>query len=514
MPDEIATEKWARYDNRTNKVVGICRQHGGKLPLDLRTGDDLNVLCKEVKDGNGHLAGETCLNVFAAPSGRYFSTSAITLSLELNASHTEDLTELDSGPPTDVTATTESCTTINWVPSSERPPATDRKSYDKLRSKQKRDAQRAAAKLKADAPLDARAHHPRHLLKAGSPIKAPFQFSKVGVAATGWVGIRDSGICDDEGEAGQVEHRPSPTHTLHDFFGPHASMEGFTNVPYLGPCVFIPSILSKYRHPFICIAQSNSITNANEKVWAVYGGMPIEQAHKDASFSYERYFQRRGNFSQLSFGASMGGGQVEPGELVNGIINAAILASLLSNSAFIRLAGFATGVFANWAPSLYDMYVEYMSVFYKKYPKLRRPFLNGVFSACTFNLGPQTCALGHQDFQNLAFGWCASTALGKFDYKRGGYLILWDAKLILEFPPGCTILIPFAAIYHSNIPIGRNETRYSHPNETSATIRNLGPPGPSLGAARLIFNEESEQISHARFWLGPELHNFRKRLLN
>ncbi|KAJ7824027.1 hypothetical protein B0H13DRAFT_1919358 [Mycena leptocephala] len=58
MLDEIATEKRARYDDRTNKVVGICRQHGWKLPLDLRTEDDLNVLCKEVKDGNGHLAGE------------------------------------------------------------------------------------------------------------------------------------------------------------------------------------------------------------------------------------------------------------------------------------------------------------------------------------------------------------------------------------------------------------------------------------------------------------------------
>jgi hypothetical protein len=60
MPDEIATEKRARYDDRTNKVAGICRQHGWKLPLDLRAGDDLNVFCKEVKDGNGHLAGEVC----------------------------------------------------------------------------------------------------------------------------------------------------------------------------------------------------------------------------------------------------------------------------------------------------------------------------------------------------------------------------------------------------------------------------------------------------------------------
>jgi hypothetical protein len=66
MLDEIATEKRARYDDRTNKVVGICRQHGWKLPLELQTEDDLNVLCKEVKDGNGHLAGEV---------GSFFSTT-------------------------------------------------------------------------------------------------------------------------------------------------------------------------------------------------------------------------------------------------------------------------------------------------------------------------------------------------------------------------------------------------------------------------------------------------------
>ncbi|KAF7368419.1 hypothetical protein MVEN_00164600 [Mycena venus] len=146
------------------------------------------------------------------------------------------------------------------------------------------------------------------------------------------------------------------------------------------------------------------------------------------------------------------------------------LPPLLSNIAFIHLAGFATGLFANWAPNLYDMYVQYMSVFYKNYTKLCRPFLNGIFSMCTFNLGPQTCALGHRDFLNLAFGWCAITALGEFDYKRGGHLILWDAKLILEFPPGCTILIPSAAVYHSNIPIGMNETRYSFTQYTAGGL--------------------------------------------
>ncbi|KAF7326445.1 hypothetical protein MVEN_02615000 [Mycena venus] len=58
MLDEIATEKRARYDDRNNKVVGVCRQHGHKLPLDLQTEDDLRVLCQGLKEEKAHLAGE------------------------------------------------------------------------------------------------------------------------------------------------------------------------------------------------------------------------------------------------------------------------------------------------------------------------------------------------------------------------------------------------------------------------------------------------------------------------
>lgn len=101
---------------------------------------------------------------------------------------------------------------------------------------------------------------------------------------------------------------------------------------------------------------------------------------------------------------------------------------------------------------------------------LRRPFINSIWCACTFNLGPYTCALGHRDFANLAFGWCAITALGFFDYTKGGHLVLWDCKLVLEFPPGSTILIPSAAIFHSNIPISAGESRYSFTQYTAGGI--------------------------------------------
>jgi hypothetical protein len=63
----------------------------------------------------------------------------------------------------------------------------------------------------------------------------------------------------------------------------------------------------------------------------------------------------------------------------------------------------------------------------------------------------------HLDFANLAWGWCAITALGDFDPDKGGHLILWDLKLIIRFPPGSTILIPSTLIHHSNTSIHPHE---------------------------------------------------------
>ncbi|KAJ7934639.1 hypothetical protein B0H13DRAFT_1591385, partial [Mycena leptocephala] len=84
-----------------------------------------------------------------------------------------------------------------------------------------------------------------------------------------------------------------------------------------------------------------------------------------------------------------------------------------------------------------------------------------IFAACTFNFGPRAITCPHLDFGNLAWGWCAITALGWFDPDRGGHLILWDLKLIIRFPPGSTILIPSAIIRHSNIPVQAHEKCFS-----------------------------------------------------
>ncbi|KAJ6586761.1 hypothetical protein B0H10DRAFT_1832028, partial [Mycena sp. CBHHK59/15] len=65
---------------------------------------------------------------------------------------------------------------------------------------------------------------------------------------------------------------------------------------------------------------------------------------------------------------------------------------------------------------------------------------------------------------------CAITALGIFDYTKCGHLVLWNYKLVLEFPPGTTILIRSTAIYHSNIPITSGERRYSFTQYTAGGL--------------------------------------------
>ncbi|KAJ6552424.1 hypothetical protein DFH09DRAFT_1319176 [Mycena vulgaris] len=416
------------------------------------------------------------LNFHATRSGHFFSpwedpisgcatfdiASSVTVALDDQAE--EDLCEADTCEP--VQKLSESPSPPAAAPSSSTK-SSSRKARDKERSRARRAAARSSAKIQQYTDLLPPARRPGHIKRSASPVKTRLELLKHRVASIGWIGLRDDGRSVQEEEAGTQEEGWVPTHFLPDFFGTTPTFPGFRLVKYLGP-------------------NPRPVADNAGKIYGVHAGHPddptwmaevhdpavkaMEEARVQCAVSEARTYHRRGNWPPLTAGDSYGGGQTEPGALVDGVINTAVLCCLLSNIAFIRIAGFATGVFANWAPSLFDYYVHYMRRFYAHYTHLSRPFLNGIWSACTFNLGPRTCALGHRDFANLAFGWCAITALGDFDYTKGGHLILWDCRLVLEFPPGTTILIPSAALFHSNIPISDGERRYSFTQYTAGGL--------------------------------------------
>jgi hypothetical protein len=60
MLDEIHVEERPRWDDRTNKILGVCRECCHKVSLELNTQADLEVFFRALDDGDIHLACEVC----------------------------------------------------------------------------------------------------------------------------------------------------------------------------------------------------------------------------------------------------------------------------------------------------------------------------------------------------------------------------------------------------------------------------------------------------------------------
>ncbi|RXW11606.1 hypothetical protein EST38_g14249 [Candolleomyces aberdarensis] len=171
---------------------------------------------------------------------------------------------------------------------------------------------------------------------------------------------------------------------------------------------------------------------------------------------------RRGHFLALPVGVSHGGGQERPTNLYQGLHARRILSqSILQNRAIYRIAGYQSAAFAFAFPKLYRYYESTLARLFAAQPELEQNFDHSIFPEASFNCGPHSVSLEHYDSGNLSFGPCALTPLGQFDYTQGGHLVLHEPKIVAEFPPGTTALIPSAAIKHSNTPIQDGEDRYS-----------------------------------------------------
>ncbi|KAJ7612356.1 hypothetical protein DFH06DRAFT_1015344, partial [Mycena polygramma] len=126
--------------------------------------------------------------------------------------------------------------------------------------------------------------------------------------------------------------------------------------------------------------------------------------------------------------------------------------------------------FSLWAPKLYAYYKKHDDRLHNHLPHLQRNWEKSIFSCATFNFGPNVWTFKHRDVLNLPFGMCAVQALGDFDATKGGHLILWDLKLVIEFPAGSLILLPSATIAHSNVPVQPGDRRASFTQYTAGGI--------------------------------------------
>ncbi|KAF8076820.1 hypothetical protein FPV67DRAFT_1406050 [Lyophyllum atratum] len=185
----------------------------------------------------------------------------------------------------------------------------------------------------------------------------------------------------------------------------------------------------------------------------------IMEEGRNTAFSYAEINHRRGSFPAVNVGVTMGPGARYPTNLKPR--HADMLSRLLGNPHIIRLTNFADAAFNLWAPKVHKHYRDHLSPLFDRLTYLRRIFPESIFPAAAFNFGPDVYTNLHRDCSNVAAGWCAIYALGVFDSKKGGHLVLPDLKIVLEFPPGSLIFIPSATLMHGNIPVQAGDSRVS-----------------------------------------------------
>ncbi|KAI0054920.1 hypothetical protein BV25DRAFT_1816360 [Artomyces pyxidatus] len=212
------------------------------------------------------------------------------------------------------------------------------------------------------------------------------------------------------------------------------------------------------------------VRDNHDRILAIFAARPDgadwDECHQSALEAYDRFAAtpgalsddmfRRGEFATLSAGVSYGGGQT-----VRRLHCMWNFPDVLEHPSIIRLAGFANGVFANYAPKLYAYYVDTLGPLFAKLPSLKLPFANSIFTAVSFNFGPKAISWCHLDGGNVPFGLCAITSLGSFDATKGGHLYMWELGLVVEFPAGALALITSGGVHHGNTPIQPGERRAS-----------------------------------------------------
>ncbi|KAK6992243.1 hypothetical protein R3P38DRAFT_3331378 [Favolaschia claudopus] len=133
------------------------------------------------------------------------------------------------------------------------------------------------------------------------------------------------------------------------------------------------------------------------------------------------------------------------------------MSQLIQNEDIQRMPSFVSYAFALWAPRLHNHYVENNAKLRARCPDLRRLFPNSVFSCAAFNFGVNVWSFKHRD-------------------------------MVVEFPAGALILVPSAAIAHSNIPVQDGDERVSF-TQFTAGDKKVAEDGPEEYVRLLEFRQ-------------------------
>ncbi|KAK7030304.1 hypothetical protein VNI00_014226 [Paramarasmius palmivorus] len=343
-------------------------------------------------------------------------------------------------------------TPCNPLASASDPENKRSQSHSKVQSKANRRKQRAAAKAQKTPET-----------YAPPPSKKARTQEIVNLDVT-----MDQLRASDNGFTGYHSEYGSQRYSLEDMVGDRSKFK-FQKLEWDGRCDMV--LVTKEGYQI-----THCIGSADTQSWPIAAQRAADKLDSaKPRFTGKLLRNRRGDFDALSAGISCDQGMTEPRVVGQAnATNATIVADLLRDPDVTRLAGYQSSMFYHCQPTLYEQYASNRIKLKEKIPSLFWNFANSIFAHVTFNFGPQTVCVQHTDFGNHADGFCAITALspavGGYDYKKGGHLILWDLRLVIEFPPGTTILLLSAVLRHSNVAIGETERRFSFTQYTAGSL--------------------------------------------
>ncbi|KAG2337864.1 hypothetical protein BDR05DRAFT_838057, partial [Suillus weaverae] len=67
----------------------------------------------------------------------------------------------------------------------------------------------------------------------------------------------------------------------------------------------------------------------------------------------------------------------------------------------------------------------------------------------------------HVDWKNIAIGVCVIFIYGQFNSKERSWLVIWEAGLVIEMPPGVFVMYPSSLFFHFNVDIYGGDGRGS-----------------------------------------------------
>ncbi|KAK7030912.1 hypothetical protein VNI00_013858 [Paramarasmius palmivorus] len=123
-------------------------------------------------------------------------------------------------------------------------------------------------------------------------------------------------------------------------------------------------------------------------------------------------------------------------------------------SVFAELTAYGCGLLRRVFPKVAERFESCSKRLWKRH-RIRAPYglffnwcLNGVVSGV-----PRVHCEPHVDFKNVALGVCMVYVYGHFNHREKCWLVIWEAGIALELPPGVFVIYPSSLFLHFNVDI-------------------------------------------------------------